>query len=125
MNAVTRRAQREPERGREAEAPTEIPALGWWDISWRVFRRLGDNRVGLAAAALGPAIVYRYAPARERAQWRWVTWGSAIAATLWFMATAALSDSTIRHGAPLGERGAYAADTVGPRAGGRSAQGSA
>jgi len=118
-------------------------------------------------AALGLAIVYRYAPARERAQWRWVTWGSAIASTLWFGATAGFSyyvhsfgsfgqtygalggavvlliwfyisgyiviigglvnaemerqtrkDSTIRGGAPLGQRGAYAADTVGPRAGG-------
>lgn len=318
--------QDESERGREAEAPADIPPLGWWDISWRVFRRLGDQRVTLAAAALamyalmsifpglavlvsiygaftsprdvvrqmsvfagllppgvwdmltkqlqnitrqgqttltfaaglgllaalwsarsamsslmtatniayrerekrsffkqvllsvvltlgsllgfmavlflgiavpvalqvlgvdasirwvalvlrlailwclaalGLAIVYRYAPARERAQWRWVTWGSATASTLWFGATAAFSyyvhsfgsfgqtygalggaivllmwfyisgyiviggglinaemerqtrrDSTIRGGAPLGERGAYAADTVGPKAGG-------
>ena len=27
--------------------------------------------------------VYRYAPDRRAAKWRWVTWGSAIAATLW------------------------------------------
>ena len=326
MRALAKQARKESERGREAEAPTDIPPLGWWDISWRVFQRLGDNRVGLAAAALamyalmsifpglavlasiygaftspgdvmrhmsafagmmppgvwdmlaaqlqnitrqaqttltlaaglglvtalwsarsamsslmtatniayrerekrgffrqvilsvvltlgsllgfmavlllgiavpvalqvlgmsasirwaalvirlatlwclaalGLAIVYRYAPARERAQWRWVTWGSAIASTLWFGATAGFSyyvhsfgrfgqtygalggsvvlllwfyisgyiviigglvnaemerqtriDSTIRHGAPLGQRGAYAADTVGPKAGG-------
>jgi membrane protein len=107
---------------------------------------------------------YRYAPARERAQWRWVTWGSAIAATLWLAATAlfavyvrsvgsydrtygaiggvivllmwfyisslivvlgaeinaemerqTVKDTTVRH-APLGQRGAYAADTVGPSA---------
>src|SRR5581483_8773436 len=32
-------------------------------------------------AALGLAIVYRYAPSRENARWRWVTWGSVIAAT--------------------------------------------
>jgi membrane protein len=29
------------------------------------------------------SLVYRYAPARERARWHWVTWGSVIAATLW------------------------------------------
>lgn len=317
--------RREPERGREAEAPSEIPPLGWLDIGWRVIRRLRDDRVALAAAALamyalmavfpglavlvsiygaftspgdvmrhmsafagllppgvwdmiarqlqgitrqgqttltlaaslglatalwstrsamsslmtatniayrerekrgwirqilvsvaltlgallgfiavlvlgiavpvalqvlgmsasirwaalavrlailwclavtGLAVVYRYAPARERAQWRWVTWGSAVAATLWFGATAVFSyyvhafgsfgrsygalggavvmliwfyisgyiaiigglvnaemerqtrkDSTIRGGAPLGKRGAFAADTVGPKAG--------
>ena len=34
-----------------------------------------------AAGAL--AAVYRYAPDRRGAQWRWVTWGSAAAATLW------------------------------------------
>jgi membrane protein len=36
-----------------------------------------------AVAAAGLAVVYRYAPCRIRARWRWVTWGSAIAATLW------------------------------------------
>lgn len=29
------------------------------------------------------AVVYRYAPDRKAAQWRWVSWGSGIAATLW------------------------------------------
>jgi membrane protein len=29
------------------------------------------------------AVVYRYAPDRRSAKWRWVTWGSAVAATLW------------------------------------------
>ena len=29
------------------------------------------------------AVVYRYAPDRRTAQWRWVMWGSAAAATLW------------------------------------------
>jgi len=117
-------------------------------------------------ALLGLAVVYRYAPSRERAQWRWLTWGSVIAATLWIAATAAFAfyvrtfgsygktygalgsvivllmwfyiasfivvvgaeinaemerqtykDTTVRGGAPLGERGAYAADTVGPSVG--------
>jgi membrane protein len=31
------------------------------------------------------AVVYRFAPDRNGAQWRWVSWGSAIAATLWLI----------------------------------------
>lgn len=31
------------------------------------------------------AVVYRFAPDRDRPQWRWVSWGSAIAATLWLV----------------------------------------
>jgi len=117
-------------------------------------------------AVLGLAAVYRYAPARERPRWRWVTWGSAIAATLWIIASGFFAvyvrkfgsygktygplgdfvvllmwfyisgfivvlgaeinseaerqtrkDTTVRGGAPMGERGAFAADTVGPAAG--------
>lgn len=33
--------------------------------------------------ALALAIIYRYGPSRERPQWRWITWGSAIAALAW------------------------------------------
>jgi membrane protein len=36
-----------------------------------------------AFAVLGLAVTYRFAPARELARWRWVTWGSVVAATLW------------------------------------------
>jgi membrane protein len=36
-------------------------------------------------AVLGLSLVYRYAPDRERPKWRWVTWGSIIAATLWLL----------------------------------------
>ena len=116
-------------------------------------------------AVLGLAVVYRYAPAREHAQWRWVTWGSATAATLWLGASALFAfyvrtfasygktygalggivamlmwfyisslmvvlgaeinsemerqtkeDTTTGPPTPLGQRGAYAADTVGPSA---------
>ncbi len=117
------------------------------------------------AAVLGLAVIYRYAPAREHAQWRWVTGGSAIAATLWIVASAlfafyvqkfanygktygalggvialvtwfyisslivvlgaetnaemerqTVKDTTVRKDAPLGQRDAFAADTVGPSA---------
>jgi membrane protein len=36
-----------------------------------------------AIAMLGLAIVYRFAPNRRKAKWQWVSWGAAIAATLW------------------------------------------
>ena len=29
------------------------------------------------------AVVYRYGPCREKARWRWITWGSALAAIFW------------------------------------------
>jgi len=115
-------------------------------------------------AALGLAIVYRYAPSRENARWRWVTWGSVIAATLWLVSSVLFSlyvrnfgsygktygalggvivlimwfylqgyaivlgaefnaetehqtavDTTRGPPAPMGERGAYVADTLGKR----------
>ncbi|HEX5209885.1 MAG TPA: YihY/virulence factor BrkB family protein [Steroidobacteraceae bacterium] len=115
-------------------------------------------------AALGLAIVYRYAPSRENARWRWVTWGSVIAATLWLVSSVLFSlyvrnfgsygktygalggvivlimwfylqgyaivlgaefnaetehqtavDTTQGPPAPMGERGAYMADTLGKR----------
>jgi membrane protein len=77
-------------------------------------------------AALGLAVLYRYAPSRERARWRWVMWGSAIAATLFTVVIGAeinsemerqtARDTTEGPEAPLGRRGAYAANTVGPSA---------
>jgi membrane protein len=38
-----------------------------------------------ASAVLALAVVYRYAPDRQNAKWRWVTWGSGIAATVWLI----------------------------------------
>lgn len=115
-------------------------------------------------AALGLAIVYRYAPSRENARWRWVTWGSVIAATLSLLSSILFSlyvrnfgsygktygalggvivlimwfylqgyaivlgaefnaetehqtavDTTEGPPAPMGERGAHMADTLGRR----------
>ncbi|MFW6092707.1 MAG: YihY/virulence factor BrkB family protein [Pseudomonadota bacterium] len=40
---------------------------------------------------LGLAVVYRYAPDREPARWRWVTPGAAVAATLWIVASVAFA----------------------------------
>jgi membrane protein len=36
---------REPGRGREADTPKDIPALGWKDILWRVFWAIPEDRI--------------------------------------------------------------------------------
>lgn len=45
----------------------------------------------LGAVALLLALLYRYGPSRERARWRWVSWGSAFAAVAWLVASVAFS----------------------------------
>jgi membrane protein len=42
-------------------------------------------------AVVGFGLLYRYAPSRQRARWRWVTWGSAIGATLWIALSVAFA----------------------------------
>src|SRR5690606_20881769 len=36
-------------------------------------------------------VIYRYAPDRERAKWRWVTWGAVTATLLWLAASGLFS----------------------------------
>jgi membrane protein len=116
-------------------------------------------------AVLGLAVLYRFAPDRKTARWRWVTPGSLIAAALWLIGSALFAlyvrnwgsygetygalggvvvllmwfylsgyivilgaeinaelerqtkkDTTSGQPKPLGQRGAYSADTVGPTA---------
>lgn len=43
------------------------------------------------AVALALALIYRYGPSREAPRWRWITWGSAVAAVLWLGASALFS----------------------------------
>jgi membrane protein len=114
-------------------------------------------------AVLGLAIVYRFAPDRHSARWRWVTPGSLIAASLWLIGSVLFAfyvrnwgsygktygalggvvvllmwfylsgyviilgaeinaelerqtrkDTTTGRPKPMGSRGAYSADTLGP-----------
>jgi len=44
-----------------------------------------------AAAALGLAVLYRYAPSRRPARWHWVLWGSAIGSALWIIVSVAFA----------------------------------
>ena len=43
--SLARRRAREPGRGRDAEAPEDIPARGWRDILLRVFWSIPEDRV--------------------------------------------------------------------------------
>ena len=128
--------------------------IGRWALLWIV---------GVA----GLSVIYRYGPARKRARWRWVTWGSVMAASVWLIGSLLFSlyvrtfgtygttygalggvtvllmwfylssfilvlgaevnaemerqttqDTTDGPEKPLGQRGAHAADTVGPSSGG-------
>ncbi len=45
----------------------------------------------LILTAIGVSILYRYGPSRRYAQWRWVSWGSALATIIWIAASAGFS----------------------------------
>ncbi|MBN6818312.1 YihY/virulence factor BrkB family protein [Methylobacterium radiotolerans] len=45
-------AEREPERGRKADTPSEIPAKGWKDIALRLYREFSNDRILLVAAGV-------------------------------------------------------------------------
>src|SRR3712207_6248998 len=47
--------------------------------------------VMLVVVALFLACIYRFGPDRDRAKWRWVTWGSAVASFGWLAASAGFS----------------------------------
>jgi len=118
-------------------------------------------------AVLGLSVVYRYAPDRREAKWKWVSWGAVIAATLWLLGSLGFAyyvrnfgasygetygalggvvitmlwlflsaylvilgaeinsemerqtrrDTTTGAEKPMGQRGAYSADTIGPERG--------
>ncbi len=43
------------------------------------------------ALALALACIYRFGPSRQAPRWSWITWGSAAAAVLWFVASVLFS----------------------------------
>jgi membrane protein len=58
LNASSQKADSPPqsddgfEHGQEADSPSGIPALGWWDITRRVFHEILDDRVMLVSAGV-------------------------------------------------------------------------
>ena len=61
--------------------------LGWIGLGSATATLIGLGRWPLlVAVVLGAlAVLYRYGPSRERPQWRWITWGSAVAAVGWLI----------------------------------------
>jgi membrane protein len=53
--------------------------------------RIGRWPILLVALGLVLAVLYRYGPSREKAQWRWVSWGSGFAAVMWVAASSLFS----------------------------------
>ncbi|MER9848349.1 YihY/virulence factor BrkB family protein [Mesorhizobium sp. M0106] len=47
--------------------------------------------VMLVAVAAGITLIYRYGPSREKATWRWLTWGAGLATVVWLAASIGFS----------------------------------
>ena len=69
-------------------------------VSFRVFGMEESTKTALnilrwpalaVGFMFGLAVLYRYAPSREKPQWRWVSWGSVLATVLWIIASAAFA----------------------------------
>jgi membrane protein len=66
--------------------PVVLNLFGWGGYSERLLALL--RWPGLFfVIAVGLTIVYRYGPSRRPAKWRWITSGSAIAASAWIAAS--------------------------------------
>lgn len=60
--------------------------------------RIGRWPALLVIVALMLSLIYRFGPSREAARWRWITWGSALAAVLWLLASGLFSYYTAHFG---------------------------
>ena len=45
----------------------------------------------IVLVSIGLAAIYRFAPSREEAKWRWVSWGGLVVTLLWLAASAGFS----------------------------------
>jgi membrane protein len=52
MSKIDEQYARQPGRGRDADAPSEIPLSGWKDVAWRLYRAIGEDRILLTAAGV-------------------------------------------------------------------------
>ncbi|MBV9065264.1 MAG: YihY/virulence factor BrkB family protein [Methylobacteriaceae bacterium] len=62
--------------------PVVLQYVGLSDVG-DFLLRIGRWPAMYLVLTLALAVIYRYGPSRETAKWRWITWGSAIAALLW------------------------------------------
>lgn len=70
--------------------PTLVGAFGFSSLVQTLVDYLRWPLLGLVAV-VGMAVLYRYAPSRDRARWRWVSWGAVIATVLWIVGSIAFS----------------------------------
>jgi len=64
--------------------PLVLQALGLATVTERVIA-VARWPALLVAIGFGLTVLYRYGPSRTKPKWRWITWGSAIAAVLWLV----------------------------------------
>jgi membrane protein len=69
-----------------------LSSIGDWVI------RIGRWPALLILVSLAIAVLYRYAPSRDEAQWRWISWGSAFAAIAWLIVSFLFSYYTSHFG---------------------------
>jgi len=66
--------------------PIALNLFGWGTYSERILAFL--RWPGLfAIVAVGLSVIYRHGPSRRPAKWRWISWGSVLAALLWIGAS--------------------------------------
>jgi membrane protein len=71
--------------------PVALKVLGFPDGSTAYLLSLLRWPLLFVAILFALACLYRFGPSRERPQWRWVTWGSVIAAGIWIVGSLLLS----------------------------------
>jgi membrane protein len=70
--------------------PIILNYIGFSDVG-DLLLRLGRWPLMYLILTFALAIIYRYGPSRDAPQWRWITWGSALAALLWLGVSALFS----------------------------------
>jgi len=71
--------------------PVALKVFGFSDGSTATLLTLLRWPLLFVAILFALACLYRFGPSRERPQWRWVTWGSAIAAGIWIAGSLLMS----------------------------------
>jgi membrane protein len=75
---------------------------------------LGLGRWPLLAVmvSFGLAVIYRFGASREHPEWRWISWGAAIATVLWIVGSVAFSFYASRFGSYDATYGSLAAPVI-------------
>ncbi|MCO5080026.1 MAG: YihY/virulence factor BrkB family protein [Rhizobiaceae bacterium] len=66
-------------------------ALLYLDRWQEVIVSLARWPITLAFVWIGITLLYRFGPSRERAKWRWLTWGATLATVVWLAVSAGFS----------------------------------